>query len=106
LLGGKRLPIVGEKSHYCATYESCAPKKSLKNGGIPPFSRFGTAHAKNGSSGGKVARKDQEGNFEMNAFSNFANRAAAAVAAMGMSAFLLVGYFYIPSVQIASGMVA
>ena len=42
----------------------------------------------------------------MNAFSDFASRAAAAVAAMGMSAFLLVGYFYIPSVQIASGMVA
>ena len=41
----------------------------------------------------------------MNTFSNFANRAAAVVAAMGMTAFLFVGYFYMPSVQTASGMV-
>ena len=42
----------------------------------------------------------------MNVFSDFANRAAAAVAAMGMTAFLFFGYVYLPSAQIVSGMVA
>lgn len=42
----------------------------------------------------------------MQVFSNFASRAAAAFAAAGMTAFLFVGYFYMPSVQIATGMVA
>jgi hypothetical protein len=42
----------------------------------------------------------------MNTFSSFANRAAAAIAAMGMTTFLFVGYFYLPSAQIVSGMVA
>ena len=42
----------------------------------------------------------------MNFFSNIANRAAAVFAAMSMTTFLFVGYFYMPSVQIASGMVA
>ena len=42
----------------------------------------------------------------MTAFSNFANRAAAMVAAMGMTAFLLVASFSAPSAQIVSAMVA
>jgi hypothetical protein len=42
----------------------------------------------------------------MNAFSNFANRAAAAVASIMMTAFLFVGYTYTPSAQIAAGLIA
>lgn len=42
----------------------------------------------------------------MTAFTNFANKAATVFAAMGMTTFLLVGYFYMPSVQITSGLVA
>ena len=42
----------------------------------------------------------------MNAFSNFADRAMAAFAAVSMTAFLLVASFSAPSAQIVSGMVA
>ena len=42
----------------------------------------------------------------MTAFSTFANRAAALIAAMGMTAFLVVASFSAPSAQIVSGMVA
>mgnify|MGYP005858533647 CR=1 FL=1 len=42
----------------------------------------------------------------MHAFSNFANRAAAAIASLAMTAFLFVGYTYTPSAQIVAGMVA
>lgn len=47
-----------------------------------------------------------KGEYEMYTFSNFANRAAAAVASLAMTAFLFVGYTYTPSAQIVAGMVA
>ncbi|WP_305098264.1 hypothetical protein [Croceibacterium aestuarii] len=42
----------------------------------------------------------------MTAFSNIASKAATLFAAMGMTTFLLTAYFYMPSTQIVSGMVA
>ena len=41
----------------------------------------------------------------MTAFSTFANRAAALIAAMGMTAFLVVASFSAASAQIVCGMV-
>jgi hypothetical protein len=102
----RHIPRVGKKSQQAANDLSISFARLNKTDRLQPFSRFGTAYAEQGSSVDEPpVWIDKE--LEMTTFSNFARHALAAIAAVALSASLMIGSFSAdPQIHALTGLIA